>query len=217
MRTDKRRELFPETTAGMEGGGAPPPGDDVAGFGFDLLSSTLDAQFAGVRDPAAMQAVATLRQRLAVFVLCAGVGADRMRIPLAPALRDTVMRLAVEQKALDRSIDVSVVATPVAVPATTAAPLLLIAGELVRNALQYGFRGRRSGMVRTELDLRGDSLVLGVRDDGVGISDGTLSSKGCGLDLIHDLARGLGGKVLIWREVGTSAVVSVPLRGQDGG
>ncbi|MFN8721917.1 MAG: ATP-binding protein [Rhodospirillales bacterium] len=187
---------------------------EAAAMGFSLLAASLDAHAAEIRDPAATKALTDLRRRLEILIRAttrAADASDGRTVDVGALLRDTVMRHAIPAQDAGMTIDLSVCAGTAPVAMDIAIPILLVADELVRNALRYAFRGRASGLVRVELRLRGNNLLLSVRDDGIGISEKTLLSSGCGLGLMHELIQRIGGTVFIWREVGTAALVSVPL------
>lgn len=187
---------------------------ETAALGYSLLAASLDAHVADLRDPSVADVVASVRRRLDVLMratMRAADAADGRTVDLGALLRDTAMRHATPCRDTGRPIDLSVGTDDVRIPAEIAIPMLLVADELVRNAFRYAFRGRTTGLVRVDLRIRGGNLLLTVRDDGIGISEKTLLSKGCGLGLMHELIQRIGGTVFIWREVGTSALVSVPL------
>jgi two-component sensor histidine kinase len=187
---------------------------EAAATGFSLLAASLDAHASELRDPAAAKALTDLRRRLEILIRATTRAADApdgRTVDVGALLRDTVMRHAIPAQDAGLTIDLSVCADAVSVTGDVAIPILLVADELVRNALRYAFRGRVSGLVRVELRQRGHNLLLSVRDDGIGISDKTLLSSGCGLGLMHELIQRIGGTVFLWREVGTAALVSVPI------
>jgi len=76
----------------------------------------------------------------------------------------------------------------------------LIVNELVSNCLKHAFPAGSSGSIRVSLLEDGDSLVLAVEDDGVGIPDGDgASSKvepGIGAELVQALVVQLRGELV---------------------
>jgi two-component sensor histidine kinase len=76
-----------------------------------------------------------------------------------------------------------------------AIPLVLIASELVTNAVKYAYPGEHKGAVRVTLVKRGDGrLVVKVADDGVGLPSDfdALKAKGLGMRIVQALADQLG-------------------------
>ena len=184
-----------------------------------IVSTLMGQQARDTVDPTARRAISTAQGRLQALARChkALLRQPRPdRLHVSAVIRDVAASLAISWEALDRGIDVSIGTDPAWMPPDTAIPLVLITNELVSNALRYAFRGRISGLIKVELRVQGPSLVLAVRDDGIGISDKTLRSGGAGLKLIHEMAHQIGATVLFHREAGTTALVSVPLRNAVG-
>ncbi|MBX6376359.1 MAG: sensor histidine kinase [Acetobacteraceae bacterium] len=92
------------------------------------------------------------------------------------------------------TLEVTVVPHPI--PASQARALGLLVHELVTNAAKYAFPQGRSGTIRVSLARRGEDLVLGVEDDGVGL-DTTAPPRGTGLGqrLARCMATELGGRL----------------------
>ncbi|HBX64707.1 MAG TPA: hypothetical protein DEG32_00550 [Balneolaceae bacterium] len=53
-----------------------------------------------------------------------------------------------------------------------AVPLALIIHELVSNAYEYAFQGRKNGTIEIDLIQQGEEVHLLIQDDGVGLPDG---------------------------------------------
>lgn len=75
-----------------------------------------------------------------------------------------------------------------------AVQLGLVLNETVTNALKYAFPGDRAGMVQALFWRDGDSFVLEVRDDGVGLPDDGSTGQGLGTRLLRALAAQLRGE-----------------------
>lgn len=94
----------------------------------------------------------------------------------------------------------------------TAIPIGLLMNELVSNAFKYAFPGTRHGEVTIRGTEEGDNLVFHVRDNGVGIPEGTdwehLDSLG--LNLVRMLTRQLKGTVVLSRTNGTEFILTIP-------
>jgi two-component sensor histidine kinase len=77
-------------------------------------------------------------------------------------------------------------------PATVATPLAVVLTELLQNAVEHGYPdgcGIDEGEVVVELANHGQTLVLQVIDDGVGIADdfSVDRSSGLGLSIVRTL------------------------------
>lgn len=96
----------------------------------------------------------------------------------------------------------------------TVIPLALIINELISNALKYAFRDGRKGEIRIDLQQTAGSIVLEVRDNGMGFPDhfSLESSANFGLKLINILCDRLGASWSLHTEHGTRINLSIPLK-----
>ena len=109
-------------------------------------------------------------------------------------------------------LDLEVGSSSAVLPVRAAAPLAIIASELIGNAVQHA-RGDRS-RVAVRLDLHsvdGESLLT-VKDDGPGFEPAPVKHRASGLGLVEALARQLGGKLDVTRQQGTCCAVRFNLR-----
>ena len=101
---------------------------------------------------------------------------------------------------------------PVLVPAMSAVPLSLIVNELLINALEHGFPGRRPGQVTVTLgrEPNGAPSVC-VADDGVGVPGGMelLSQRSSGMTIVKNLAGQIGAILSVSQDNGTQVTVTV--------
>ncbi len=120
---------------------------------------------------------------------------------------DLLHRIAVSTGAAERGIEVSSDCVHLQIGLDTAVPLGLIVNELVGNALKHAFPNARSGRVRLRVAIDGDSIVLTVDDDGVGLpADGQhLSSGSLGLVLVRSLSSQLDADFTLESGAGTLA------------
>ena len=101
---------------------------------------------------------------------------------------------------------------PLPLSVDRAIPAGLILNELLSNALKHAFPENRSGSVLIEGGRQNGTVVLAVRDDGVGIPEGVepRRSGSLGLEIVTILSRQLKG-VFEWeRGHGTTFRVSFP-------
>jgi two-component sensor histidine kinase len=91
-----------------------------------------------------------------------------------------------------------------------AIPCSLIINELVSNSFKHAFPNDRTGEVRIDVKLEGDTVRLLYSDDGIGLPEGvTLDrTESLGMRLISGLTQQLQGTVEIQRGGGTTFVIA---------
>ncbi len=111
-----------------------------------------------------------------------------------------------------RPIRFDVAAVAVEFESNRAVTLGLIVNELVQNALKYAFPDGRAGVIAVTLAREGETLVLTVADDGIGIDEGAEPvGTGMGQRLIGALVQQLGGVLGRGGPPGTSVTVRFPV------
>jgi two-component sensor histidine kinase len=102
-----------------------------------------------------------------------------------------------------------------AVPLTVdrAIPAGLILNELISNAFKHAFPDGRKGSLSIAGRRRGGGVVLEVRDDGVGMPEGTDAARphSLGLEIVAILTRQLKGTFEIHRGGGALCRVTFPV------
>ncbi len=110
----------------------------------------------------------------------------------------------------DLGMEVTVEGDEVALPSQAATSLALAVNELVQNALEHAFVGREQGQVVVSLRQTARSLVVEVRDDGVGLAE--TSRRQLGLELVETLVcEDLQGTWSLAGNGGTTARLTIPL------
>ena len=91
-----------------------------------------------------------------------------------------------------------------------AIPLALIINEAVSNAIKHAYPVNLTGQITIELRASGDTVILRVTDEGVGIDQNLLDKprSSSGLDLIRQFSDEIDGQLQILSEQGTSVVVA---------
>lgn len=92
-------------------------------------------------------------------------------------------------------------------------PLALIATELISNALEHGFAGRRSGTIRINIRPEGAHRVLTISDDGKGLPENFSpeAAGSMGLRIVQALTRQLEGRFAMEGAQGTTCRLVFPV------
>jgi two-component sensor histidine kinase len=91
-----------------------------------------------------------------------------------------------------------------------AIPLGLIVNEIITNSFKYAFPDRKSGCIKTKLDLLDNGMLeLAIKDDGIGLPDNIVSGKGknLGLRIVELLTEQIKGDVQFINENGCKIVI----------
>lgn len=104
-------------------------------------------------------------------------------------------------------------------PSEQATSLALVINELIQNAIEHGFVGRRKGVIGMDMAVTRDTYRLEIWDNGVGLPAGFTpqGSASLGLQIIRTLIEeDLGGQFQLFSQEGTHACITVP-RNKEGG
>jgi len=118
----------------------------------------------------------------------------------------------------DSRVSSSVVGNGIAIDLARAVPLGLLLNELVSNACKHAFPGHTTGQLDIRLHEAAGHIHIQVKDTGAGLPGGFdhRTSTTLGLQLVHMLAKQLGGDVTFESAGGTTVDVYVPLRSGNG-
>jgi two-component sensor histidine kinase len=117
------------------------------------------------------------------------------RIDVAPLIREVAEEAVLAARREDLTLEFDL--PPLALPTRQAAPLALIVGELVRNAVRHAFP-ERGGRVRVRIARPDAAVELSVADNGVGCA---AEPAGFGATLVGLLTQQLRGQAE-WRDAG---------------
>lgn len=94
----------------------------------------------------------------------------------------------------------------------TVVPLGLITNELVSNAIKHAFKGKKLGEIHLSLKEVGSTLILTVKDNGIGLPDGELpvTNKSLGATLIQSFTEKLEGEIKI--DIADGSTVSIEIK-----
>ncbi|MDN6485857.1 MAG: sensor histidine kinase, partial [Bifidobacterium mongoliense] len=121
----------------------------------------------------------------------------------------------------DQRIDIEYIGSFGMMPAQDATPLSLVLTELITNAVEHGFEGRKKGHIRISVGRGGNNLNVVVEDDGSGLDTeedhGMARSSGSGLgtQIINTFVTNDFGGTVHWEprhEGGTKVILDMKLR-----
>jgi PAS domain S-box-containing protein len=180
---------------------------------LQIISSLLQLQSSNIQDSAGQTLFHDSQNRIRSMALIHErlyQSHDLAHIEFAAYLRDLTGYLLASYRSQHGSVTLTVDADEIYLDIDTAVPCGLLVNELVSNALKHAFPDGRSGHVRVEMRQSQDEQCrLSVCDDGVGFDPGIIpqSTGSLGLQLVHSLARQIGGTVTFETATGTSAAV----------
>lgn len=122
---------------------------------------------------------------------------DSREIDLAFYLGTIVDGLRSSYGLAERGVEMETGIEPIAVDAKRAESLGLIVVELLTDSIKHAFPGKRRGVIRLSLARSGDSTILEVSDDGVGLPPdfSVAGSTGLGMTIVDLLSSQLGGRL----------------------
>jgi PAS domain S-box-containing protein len=183
---------------------------------LQVIQSLLSLQSRSLPDGLARGVVLDMVQRIRAMALVHEKlyqSGNLAAVPLRDYLQDLGRHLADAEAVDRRRIQLAFDVAAVDVGLDIAVPIGLLVTELVSNSLKHAFPAQRGGEVTVLLHPGpGDSLVLSVADDGVGLpfSFDPLQTSSMGLKLAVSLARQLGGELVFSSHGGTIASVQLP-------
>jgi two-component sensor histidine kinase/HAMP domain-containing protein len=183
---------------------------------LQVISSLLDLQARAAPDPGTARLLRESKDRVRSMSLIheklyKSGGAEGVQF--SEYVRDLTARLCHSFACTEETVGVEVDVDELSLDMDTAVPLGIIINELLTNALQYAFPDGRKGRVRISLHgAEEKTLLLSVRDDGVGLPAGVdyRSPASLGLRIVSTLAAQLHGTLAIEAGPGTVFTLSFP-------
>jgi PAS domain S-box-containing protein len=181
---------------------------------LQLISSLLLLQTRRTVDPPTQAALRSMLERVGAIATVHRrlfQGGDVQRFDVADFLRDLAADLAASARRDDLQIRLEL--EPVAVPAAQAAPLALVANELLSNALKHAYPAGQPGQITVAVASRPGEFDLIVADGGVGLPPASQRS-GFGLTIAQLLCQQLKARLDMQdAQPGLRAVVTMPTPG----
>ena len=183
---------------------------------LQIISSLLSLQASASSDPEAVTALKESEARVRSMALVHEKlyqSHDLSNIDLGDYLADVAGNIVRSFDRTGDTITLEVDAAPLIIDADKAVSCGLIANELISNAVKHAFPGGRRGTIGIELSESADGeATFIVHDDGVGMPADTdwAHTDSLGLQLVPQLARGLGGTCAFSVNGGTSCTIKFP-------
>lgn len=123
---------------------------------------------------------------------------------------ERVMGATLEMMVPEQDVSIEVYGESLPLPSRAATALTLVVNELVQNALEHGFAGRRHGHIEVSLGRSPEELIVVVRDNGAGLPETV--EPGLGLEIVETLVSDdLNGRLKFNRlEQGTEVSLRIP-------
>ena len=177
---------------------------------LQLISSLILLQSRRIEDEVARHALKTMLERVNAVATVHRrllVGEDAQQFDVAAFVRDLAGDLALAAGRSDVRITLDL--DSVSIPASAAAPLALVANELIGNALKHAFAPGQGGVIAISLTKADGACVLTVSDDGRGMGE---AKKAFGLTIVGLLCKQLRAGLQIESDgPGVRAVVRAPV------
>jgi PAS domain S-box-containing protein len=186
---------------------------------LQIVMSLLGLQASATANDQALEILKDTRNRVLSMALLHEVlyrSENLASISLETYIGNLCQKIIASYIGVARRVSVTHRVDAVSLPMDQAVPCGIIINELVSNGVKHAFPEGRGGTVTVEVSVSADrKLLLTVSDDGVGLPPGIEVGKAStlGLQLVSDLARQLGGQVVVDRpaEGGTVFCVIFPL------
>jgi PAS domain S-box-containing protein len=185
---------------------------------LQVIASLLSLQEGAVADPAAAEALAESRNRIATIGLVHErlySSADLSRIDLAEYVRMLFLSLLQSFGVDSNRVTLDAAVEADSMDIAVAIPWALILNELLVNAIKHAWPGGRPGRIEVSMRPAGGRWLLRVKDDGRGFPEGfdfgRLSSLG--LRIVRLLAEQAGGSVRAESRDGAEVTVDFPCSG----
>ncbi|HVI32386.1 PAS domain-containing protein [Phenylobacterium sp.] len=178
---------------------------------LQLISSLLLLQTRRTRDEGTRQALRSMLERVGAIATVHRrlfQGGDVQRFDVSDFLRDLANDLAASARRDDLELRLDL--EPVAIPASQAAPLALVANELLSNALRHAYPEGQAGQITIRCQRRDGEFDLEVVDSGVGLPPSG-DRGGFGLTIVQLLSQQLKARLSLEdAQPGVRAVVTLP-------
>ncbi len=182
---------------------------------LQVVSSWLSLQLGHVADPNVRALVAESQSRIGAMAMVHEKlyqSDDLTRVDLPGYLNSIASAVRTAHAIPGQHINVDVVVEPLTLDLDKAVLAGLIVNELLMNGFKHAFTGRKRGRITVRVRLDEGQVELAVADNGIGMPTGTklTTAQTLGLQIVHGLAKQLGGDASIVRRRGTTIQITFP-------
>jgi PAS domain S-box-containing protein len=168
--------------------------------GMSVIASLAALKAEQFQDEASKEAFEDLQREVGALASLYDIlyrSGESAEIRLDEYVGSLVEALRASHGAEERGIEVRTSLNPVSLNLKRAESVGLAIVELVSDAFKHAFPGGRSGTLLISLRREGESIVLEVADDGIGLPEGFSpeEASGYGVSMVALLARQLGGRL----------------------
>ena len=183
---------------------------------LQIIGSLIHLQSQTIRDPVIVEALRDTQNRVRAIALVherLHMSKDLARIDFGTYVRYLGSNLFAFYQKDSSSIRIVYHVEKVITDIDTAAPLGLIFNELISNMLKYAFLDGRKGECTISAYHNGETLVLKICDNGIGIPADFdwKNTRTLGLKLVHILVEQLRGTISLDTGNGTCFTITIPV------
>ncbi|MCQ6963814.1 PAS domain S-box protein [Methanolobus chelungpuianus] len=179
---------------------------------LQVISSLLYLASENFRDPAVIEAFMDSRNRVRSMALIHEElyqSKDIANIDFADYTKNLLEYLSKSYRIDDKDIDLLSNIENVYLGVDTAVPLGMIINELVSNSMKHAFKSGAHGMISVNLSTQDSTLVLQVKDNGVGLPPEIdfRNTESLGLQLVTTLVDQIDGTIELDVNEGTEFII----------
>jgi two-component sensor histidine kinase len=175
---------------------------------MQIISSLINLSSRDIKDPETLDILRQIKLRIrSISMIHEKLLKSEVlgRVDFTDFLQDLAVHLGQFFRADPNRIHLKMEMERLHLPIETAVPCGLLAGEMLSNSLKHAFPEGRSGDIVVSLRrVSPEEILLGVRDEGIGIP-GSLdvgSAESMGLTIMNTLIHQVGGRLEVFRDHG---------------
>lgn len=182
-----------------------------------IMNMQLDASACQETVDALQDDIARLEGMSALYDMLA-IGGSDTNIAIEPymaSLVDTILPIF----PFSSNVDVKMHVADVSLDPKRTFALGIITNELITNIMKYAFTGKESGSIRINIEAYDESIIMTIRDDGIGLPDSfdPVKCGGLGLSLISMLLEQFTGTLTMRNDKGAVSTVLLQAPGLKNG